>query len=94
MWGYSPLRGGSEVYEVHHNSALEPFKLHLVGDGLLDIPEALENVVVIHRGLSYFDFYALMQSMDVVVPAFVNRDCEILFYFGYEQGLGLMGDWV
>ena len=69
---------GREVYErvLPADSDREPFELHLIGEGHLDIPKELANVVFIHNGLSYVDFYALMQSMDIVIPAFVNKDCE------------------
>ena len=75
-WGYLPLGQGREVYEPMTDSDREPFELHLIGEGNLDIPRELINIVFIHNGLSYIDFYALMQSMDVVIPAFVNKDCK------------------
>jgi hypothetical protein len=53
----------------------EPFTLTLIGEGQLEIPVELKNVVVVRRGLSYWDFYRVMQSMNVVVPAFGNEDC-------------------
>ncbi|EJC97990.1 uncharacterized protein FOMMEDRAFT_162331 [Fomitiporia mediterranea MF3/22] len=78
-WGYRPLGYDRDVYEPLFDSPNEPFELHLLGDGQLDIPKALSNIVFIHNGLDYVDFYALMQSMDVVVPAFVNKD-----YYDYQ----------
>lgn len=77
-WGYRPLGYDRDVYEPLPNSGYEPFQLHLIGDGHLDIPKALSNVIYIHNGLNYTDFYAFMQSMDVVIPAFVNMDCALL----------------
>ncbi|KAL5482626.1 hypothetical protein ACEPAI_9220 [Sanghuangporus weigelae] len=73
-WGYRPLGLQREFYEPISGSVFEPFELHLIGEGHLDIPKELSNMIFIHNGLSYIDFYTLMQSMDVVIPAFVNQD--------------------
>lgn len=78
-WGYLPQREPGRPYEPTQDGNNRPFTLHLIGDGNIEIPEELSNVVVIHRGLGYIEFYALMQSMDVVLPAFVNLDCLSLF---------------
>jgi len=45
------------------------FKLHLVpvGDGNMDIPPELENIMILHNGLDYTEFYAFMSGMDVCV---------------------------
>ncbi|KAF7336776.1 putative eukaryotic translation initiation factor 5 [Mycena venus] len=36
----------------------------------LEIPHELKNMVFVHTGLSYPDFYKLMSEMDICVPAF------------------------
>ena len=41
----------------------------------MDIPPELENVVILHDGLDYTEYYALMSVMDVCVPAFA-RDSD------------------
>jgi len=41
----------------------------------MDIPPELENVVILHNGLDYMEYYALMNGMDVCVPAFA-RDSD------------------
>lgn len=51
------------------------FKLHLVGDGNMDIPPELENIMILHNGLDYTEFYAFMSGMDVCVPSFA-RDSD------------------
>lgn len=79
-WGYQAPAGQEEPFEPIHDEESHAFTLHLIGEGQLDIPRELSNVVVIHRGLSYLDYYALMQSMDIVVPAFVNLDCAVFYY--------------
>lgn len=75
-WGYKSLARDRNVYEPLDASPDETFELHLIGEGQLEIPRALSKAVFIHRGLNYTDFYALMQQMDIVIPAFVNVDCE------------------
>ena len=78
-WGYRSLSRDRVIYEPLEENSDETFELHLIGEGEIDIPLALSRAVFIHRGLNYTDFYALMQSMDVVIPAFVNVDCEETF---------------
>ena len=79
MWGYRALEEGQEAYERFHASEalLEPFELHLIGEGKLEIPPQLNNIVTIHAGTRYTEFYSLMQSMDVVLPAFVEKTCKL-----------------
>jgi len=73
-WGYLPLGPGRGEYIQNPQASEEPFTLHLVGHGELDVPKELSQVVNFHLDLDYADFYAVMQSMDIVVPAFVNYD--------------------
>jgi len=51
------------------------FKLHLVGNGNMDISPELENILILHNGLDYMEFYAFMSGMDVCVPSFA-RDSD------------------
>ncbi|KAF7974649.1 hypothetical protein HWV62_11526 [Athelia sp. TMB] len=67
-WGYRPAHDGSPSL-VEDTSLSNPFKLHLVGHGWLDIPEELRNVVVFHNDLGYREFYDVMASMDLCLPA-------------------------
>jgi hypothetical protein len=48
--------------------------LHLAGSGKLDVPVALKNIIVFHTDLNYFQFYDLMSTMDICIPAFPNTD--------------------
>jgi len=75
-WGYLPLTKPDSVYEVDETAALQPFQLHLIGNaGDPEIPTALSNVVRVHRDLPYDDFYSVIQSMDLVLPAFATLEC-------------------
>jgi len=74
-WGYLPLTKPDSVYEVDETASLQPFQLHLIGNaGDPAIPRALSNVVRIHSDLDYDDFYSLIQSMDLVLPAFATLE--------------------
>lgn len=72
MWGYHPSVDGSSFIE--DLSVADPFKLHLVGHGWIDIPNELKNVIVFHAELSYHDFYDVVASMDLCLPAFRSED--------------------
>jgi len=41
----------------------------------MDIPPELKNIVILHSGLGYTEFYTLMSGMDVCIPAF-PRDSD------------------
>lgn len=87
-WGYQPLYRDMEMYKPLIDSPDEPFTLHLIGgEGHLDIPKALSNVVIVHDGLDYLYFYAFMQSMDVILPAFANNDCKEACSSSLSNGL-------
>lgn len=73
-WGYLPLGQDRNEYVPIPHANEEPFTLHLVGHGQLEIPKELTQVVKFHVDLDYSEFYSVMQSMDIVVPAFVNYD--------------------
>jgi len=80
-WGYLPLTKPDSVYEVDETASLQPFQLHLIGNaGDPAIPRALSNVVRIHSDLDYDDFYSLIQSMDLVLPAFATLECRSLLF--------------
>ena len=36
-----------------------------MGHGYMDIPPELQSVVILHNGLDYPEYYALMSGMDV-----------------------------
>ena len=79
-WGYSRLEvdGGDSTFiplpDITPNNP-PPFQLHLVGHGYIVIPPELQSVVILHNGLDYTEYYALMSGMDVCVPAFA-RDSD------------------
>jgi len=72
-WGYLPLSNSTSsdpVYEVDETSSLQPFQLHLIGNaGDPRVPPALSNVVRIHTDLDYDDYFSLIHSMDLAIPA-------------------------
>jgi hypothetical protein len=71
VWGYLPLNDGESYV---HDINLDPFKLHLVGSGEIDVPPELENILVFHKDLNYRDYYDVMAGMDICVPAFGPTD--------------------
>ncbi|KDQ54573.1 hypothetical protein JAAARDRAFT_38258 [Jaapia argillacea MUCL 33604] len=74
VWGYQALNATSEkVFKPIPDSSVPPFQLNLAGEGYLEVPHVLRNVVKKHAGLSYPEFYDLMESMDVVIPAFATN---------------------
>jgi len=79
-WGYTrEVDGGNYLFVPSPDTTpnhLPPFQLHLVGHGYMVIPPELENIVILHNGLDYTEFYALMSGMDICVPAFA-RDSDI-----------------
>jgi hypothetical protein len=80
-WGYLPLSEPDSVYEVDSTAPLQPFHLHIVGDeGDPQIPPALSNVVRQHMDTEYDVFYSLIQSMDLVLPAFASDECRSLLF--------------
>jgi len=74
-WGYLPITGRNPAHEVDETSPLRPFQLHLIGYGDVDpqIPPALSNVIRVHANLDYDKFFLLIQSMDLVLPAFATE---------------------
>ncbi|KAF8340786.1 hypothetical protein F5887DRAFT_888634 [Amanita rubescens] len=72
-WGYLPLENHSS-YLPDPDLPDQPFKLHLIGSGWLDVPPELKNIIVFHINLNYTQFYNLMATMDICVPAFPNND--------------------
>ncbi|KAF7966600.1 hypothetical protein HWV62_37785 [Athelia sp. TMB] len=71
-WGYRPAND-CEPFVVEDTSLSNAFKLHLLGHGWPDVPEELRNVVVFHNDLSYRQFYDVMASMDLCMPALKSR---------------------
>ncbi|KAJ7170873.1 hypothetical protein C8R43DRAFT_875713 [Mycena crocata] len=74
VWGYLPLADEESSYVVDTSLTDPPFRLFLIGSGYLEIPHALQNMVLIRDGLSYPDFYTLMSSMDICIPAFSREN--------------------
>ncbi|KAJ7761986.1 hypothetical protein DFH07DRAFT_739565 [Mycena maculata] len=70
LWGYLPLASEDASYVVDTTLADPPFRLFLIGSGHLEIPNELENIILVRDGLNYAEFYALMSTMDICVPAF------------------------
>jgi hypothetical protein len=68
-WGYFPL-GDRPSFVANPDLPDPPFKLHLVGSGMMNLPSELQNVVVFHVQLNYDEYYDVMAEMDVCVPAF------------------------
>jgi hypothetical protein len=76
-WGYLPLATPDSVYEIDESSPLPPFHLHLIGNaGDPMIPPQLSKVAVVHSDLFYPDFYRMIQSMDMLITAFRQLECE------------------
>lgn len=71
-WGYLPI-GGMNSYIADRSLSEPPFELHIVGSGWLLVPVELENVVTIHSGYNYSEFYNFVGSMDICVPAFSDN---------------------
>ncbi|KAJ7247133.1 hypothetical protein B0H12DRAFT_1020834 [Mycena haematopus] len=71
VWGYLPLDEENATYAADPTLAQPPFRLFLIGSGTpIEIPRELENIVLIRSRLPYPEFYALMNDMDIAVPAF------------------------
>ena len=78
MWGYLPPSSQTSPF-VPLPKSKDHFVLHLAGNGNPDFISArlVDHVVKVHKGLSYLDFFSLMGSMDVVLPAFTEEGgCE------------------
>jgi hypothetical protein len=73
LWGYLPL-GDRQSFIRDQSLSDPPFRLHLAGTGNLYIPPELQEVVVVHSGLDYNQYYSLMGGMDICVPAFAGTD--------------------
>ncbi|EKM59533.1 uncharacterized protein PHACADRAFT_250101 [Phanerochaete carnosa HHB-10118-sp] len=71
-WGYNSLSDRAS-FVPNYQSLVPPFELALVGSGSLEVPQELAYMVSIHRGLDYANFYDLVASMDIVVPAFADN---------------------
>ena len=55
----------------------------LLGQGNREIPQRLVHVIQIHSNLPYPEFYSLLHSMDLLIPAFRGEgyytDCGLFF---------------
>jgi hypothetical protein len=77
-WGYEMLvqpDGGEALYPLQAPDAPTPFELHLLGkiEHMPELPALLRSIVFFHQNLAYADFYALLASMDVLLPAFGHK---------------------
>jgi hypothetical protein len=68
------LTGSSSKPLVAIEGHPDVFTLHLLGqmEMALDIPDELRNIVQIHSDVSYDDFYRILASMDLLLPAFAS----------------------
>nr|XP_031857893.1 uncharacterized protein CI109_006689 [Kwoniella shandongensis]KAA5524965.1 hypothetical protein CI109_006689 [Kwoniella shandongensis] len=76
-WGYLPLSTEpNSTYVSAKNPARPPVTAHFIGSlaptSQLEIPNPMRDMVFIHSGLPYSDFYRLLGSMDMVLPAFIG----------------------
>jgi hypothetical protein len=82
IWGYHPLTPGKPVEPLQDPGA-SPFVLHLLGqmpkNSDLKIPVELENVIRVHPGLEYPDFY----------KAIVESVSRAWLSFGFRNSLAL-----
>ncbi|KAK7055565.1 putative eukaryotic translation initiation factor 5 [Favolaschia claudopus] len=71
VWGYLPLdRTANSTYLADPDLSEPPFQLFLVGSGTpIEVPHELQNIVHTRSRLKYTEFYALMNDMDIVIPA-------------------------
>lgn len=74
-WGYRRVGTGPE-FHPNPTAEITPFVLHLAGNGQMEVPKALANVVRVHTGLAYDDFFKTMHSMDVALLAFTPASSE------------------
>ena len=75
-WGYLHPLNGHKAFIPDHRSSTAPFELALVGAGTVEIPEELAYMVTVYHDLDYDQFYRLIATMDLVVPAFSDFGCE------------------
>ncbi|WWC65461.1 uncharacterized protein I303_108079 [Kwoniella dejecticola CBS 10117] len=76
-WGYLPLSTDpNATYVSANDDSRLPVTLHFIGSlfptAQLEIPESMKDMVFIHSDLEYIDFYRLLGSMDLILPAFVG----------------------
>ncbi|WVF68092.1 hypothetical protein IAT40_002855 [Kwoniella sp. CBS 6097] len=75
VWGYKSLVANA-TYEPSDDASRPPVTLHFIGNlaptSKLEIPDSMRDMVHIHSGLAYTDFYRLLGSMDLVLPAFIG----------------------
>ncbi|WVQ95756.1 hypothetical protein IAU59_002855 [Kwoniella sp. CBS 9459] len=78
LWGYEPLSTSvvNATYQPSRDATRPPVSLHFIGSlapsSKLEIPDSMRDMVHIHSGLAYTDFYRLLGSMDLVLPAFIG----------------------
>ncbi|KAG8851530.1 hypothetical protein FRB96_009203 [Tulasnella sp. 330] len=73
--GYAHSTSPDTTYQRDLNTTIPPLKLHMIGDGPVELPASLRYVVDIHRDLDYPDLLQLVQSMDAVIPG-VTDDAQ------------------
>ncbi|WWC92046.1 uncharacterized protein L201_007000 [Kwoniella dendrophila CBS 6074] len=80
IWGYLPLTKeeieSNSTYKSSNDPSRPPVTLHFIGKLVpsvkLDIPPSMKDMVFIHSDLAYTEFYRLLGSMDLILPAFVG----------------------
>ncbi|KAG8987019.1 hypothetical protein FRB94_002815 [Tulasnella sp. JGI-2019a] len=66
--GYLPFKDLNQTYEPNFNATIDPFKLHLIGSGKVEVSATLREVVRSYEKLEYLDLLRLVESMDMVIP--------------------------
>ncbi|KAF8211815.1 hypothetical protein K438DRAFT_1958888 [Mycena galopus ATCC 62051] len=73
IWGWN----GTEGSAFQPVTGASPFTLHLVGQAnpadAVVIPVELQDVVQIHPGLPYLEFYRFISEADIMLPTFKQR---------------------
>jgi hypothetical protein len=65
-WGYETNDDGRFVETKHRTGgSITPFKLHLLGEhvGNVTWPDQLQDVIRVHSGLNYSEYYDVLTSM-------------------------------
>ncbi|GAA95839.1 uncharacterized protein L969DRAFT_95338 [Mixia osmundae IAM 14324] len=68
LWGYR-YDASTEMYE-EDTSIAQPFKIHLIGSGRLAVPMNISKIAIVQSGLDYISFYRLINSAQLLMPAF------------------------
>ncbi|GAA94417.1 uncharacterized protein L969DRAFT_53258 [Mixia osmundae IAM 14324] len=67
-WGYR-YDTATGMYE-EDATVTQPFKIHLIGSGRLAVPSNISKIAIVQSGLNYIAFYRLINSAQLLLPAF------------------------